>query len=285
MSEADARVAFTAGLKHVVGEKSRHTGKTDEDPNGSNFKIVEGQTQLAEFISCRDWISVMARLTDDDDIAFRESITWIKVQLKNFETQQKLWHKFMMPVHMATLLQAPKKIVGHLMAQVRKVIPPSEPEGDTLIHLVARYHPKTAIFQLLETSNSNILVQNSNGENPLHSACDARPWDSLSNEHDVAPNKFIIQSLLDLNETLASVKDQNGNLPLHLFVANCRPKVLPKLSILKALLMAYPSAVNKKNADGETPLNIFHKNEFKYIEQPAIYEKREIARALLRDGK
>lgn len=284
MSNEDMRVALTASLRHIAGESPSIKEKLDEQTNEvtspNKYRIVEGQTDLARYISCRDWTSTMSLLSGDDNKSFEESVTWMKIQ--HDYVQENFSNCTMLPVHLACLLQAPYNIIDLLTSQVHKVIPPTDPDSDTLVHIVAMYSPK--LFKSLDIAVDDVLVQNSKGATPLHNACNARSWAPIKHELSVEPIAAVIDSILSMNDSLAAIPDNDGNIPLHILMANCRSNLLPNLEILYTLLTAYPGSAKVKNGNGETALHIFHKHEHKCSLSLAIDQRRNITEALLRDG-
>lgn len=277
MPMEDMRVALTASLRHIAAENDAE----EIIHEISYLKIIEGETELVTFMLSRDWSSVATILGRDDDLSFEQSITWMKIE-HNFAFE-KFSNSLLLPVHFACLLQAPFEVIDLLISQVQMVIPPSEPEDDTLAHMVAMYSP--GLFKYLHLDVGSVLLQNSFGKTTLHSACDTRSWGPMKDEIDVEPDASVVKTILSINESLAAIPDNNGDLPLHTLMGNCRSTVLPKLEIIYILLKAYPASAKVRNASGETPLNVFHKNEHKFTLHPAIDERRKITEALLRDGK
>jgi hypothetical protein len=94
---------------------------------------------------------------------------------------------------------------------------PTFAHGDSMLHMVCRYHPPiSAVRQLLNKRAPLLAVQevNSAGQTPLHvaAACGA--------------SFKIVQLLLEQCPDTAVAQDSQGNTPLHLHIANtCRRKV------------------------------------------------------------
>jgi hypothetical protein len=89
--------------------------------------------------------------------------------------------------------------------------------GDSMLHMVCRYHPPTSVVrQLLNKRAPLLAVQevNSAGQTPLHvaAACGA--------------SFQVVQLLLEHCPAIPASQDSQGNTPLHLHIANtCRRRV------------------------------------------------------------
>jgi ankyrin repeat protein len=79
----------------------------------------------------------------------------------------------------------------------------------------------------------------------------------------------VLEALLRTDPTTASLKNNSGNLPLHLAVMNQRALV----KVVEALLSAYPLASSEKNNEGDLPLHIAVKSKT---------QDSEVVKALIR---
>ncbi|XVF77595.1 hypothetical protein PTKIN_Ptkin14bG0058200 [Pterospermum kingtungense] len=122
----------------------------------------------------------------------------------------------------------------------RRIYDQTTPEGNTVLHMAARFGHKDLVNAIVKKYPSLILKSNLKGETPVHIA--AR-----------AGKREVVECFIDLVENfseIARIGDKYGNTPLHGAVRNKNGKVV------KALAEADKESLLLINVAGESPLSI-----------------------------
>ena len=286
-------VSMRSSLRHLVSESRRSLVVPDEfsggivpesnpvtAPNKYDVEICEGATKLSNLLLSREWASALTYIIGGESSFVNDARIWMTIR---YGQPAKDWR--ILPVHLSLLLQAPLAIVKGLLNVIEGDTPATSPESLSLLHLLTKFTSEPAYLEAVDLNGEGVRELTFNLQNALHTACDAQPWSSKRNDASVEPNLEVIETILNIDRTLAQNPDADGNLPLHVLVRNCRKGLLPNTNIIAALLRAYPPAAQATNDHDETALQIFYEKEYEYNEnsKAADIKKREIATMLLQD--
>ena len=135
--------------------------------------------------------------------------------------------------------------INHRLKQLISSIPSSciYNESTSLIHIFCdKLLPDIVIVEVIKTFPQVLRIQNENGDTILHLLC--------SHKHSMAQT---VLHAANLYPKACSLKNSDGNLPLHLAISR-----QDNDKIIKRLLDLYPRGVLISNFFGETPLFTRH---------------------------
>ena len=117
-------------------------------------------------------------------------------------------------------------------------------EGNTPLHVACwKERMNLEVFKILYNSwPEAIRMSDSGGDLPLHFFCDnfnSNPADELA----------ILKFMLDIDQTLLSVRNEEGELPIHRAVVN------KSMTFCKVLIDAYPQCLRVRTNNGELPIH------------------------------
>lgn len=288
-------VSMRSSLRHLVSESRRSLVVSDgfnggivpdsnpvSAPIKYDVEICEGTTKLSHLLLSREWASALTYIIGAESSFVNDARIWLTIR---HGQPAKDWR--ILPVHLSLLLQAPLAIVKGLLNVIEGDTPATSPESLSLVHLITKYTSEPAYLEAVKLNEEGVRELTFNLQNALHTACDAQPWSPKRNDASVEPNLEVIETILNIDRTLAQNTDFEGNLPLHILIRNCRNSLLPNTNIIAALLRAYPPAAQATNNHDETALQIFYEKEYEYNEnsKEADMKKREIATMLLQDER
>ncbi|MDF1677642.1 MAG: ankyrin repeat domain-containing protein [Legionellaceae bacterium] len=176
-----------------------------------------------------DRTKVSALLSDDDDIA----------ALAHELNENPLYSALALPASHTKQLKIDKEVIfEQLLALSRDVLAHQNRDGDTVLHRLAKNDFRNLLNSVLSEDNAAALlrIQNSVGMSPIHTAV-------LNGRTDMAAR-------LMGYDGVAVLADADNNLPLHLAAA------YGNFEIVKACYEAYPDAINLKNGQAKTPLDL-----------------------------
>ncbi|KAK6269809.1 hypothetical protein POUND7_006914 [Theobroma cacao] len=132
--------------------------------------------------------------------------------------------------------------LGKLKTIKANEIDGTTPEGNTTLHMAARFGTKDLVKNIIDQRPSLAFKSNSKGETPVHVAARA-------GQHEVV--EVFISSVKDYKEIyIGRIRDRFGNTPLHGAVRNGH------LQVMNALAEKDPDSLVWINDAGESPLSI-----------------------------
>ena len=148
------------------------------------------------------------------------------------------------PLHLAIWYSLPVDVILLLMEASREAVLIQDVDGNLPIHLASALHPEAdrLVPALLELHPATALVRNSKGQTPLHCLC------TLHHHH--LPIK-VLKDLIAVGPRATTLKDRMGRLPLH---HACLQQA--DLSIMECLVRAHPASVNVSDHSALTPYGI-----------------------------
>ncbi|XVE50535.1 hypothetical protein DITRI_Ditri01bG0170400 [Diplodiscus trichospermus] len=123
----------------------------------------------------------------------------------------------------------------------RNVYGQETPEGNTVLHMAARYGHTSLVKVIIERKRQLVLKSNIKGETPVHIAARAGHLHVIT---------FFIESVKKFSIHIAGTRDNNGNTPLHGAIRNGH------LSVVTALAGHDKNALLEINDAGESALSI-----------------------------
>ncbi|XVF03995.1 hypothetical protein REPUB_Repub05bG0042200 [Reevesia pubescens] len=135
-----------------------------------------------------------------------------------------------------------EKIKESLTRSGSEVLYGTTPQGNTVLHVAARFGHKTLVTEITQRFPSLVLKCNLKGETPVHLAARAG--------HDDVVSTLIKTVRVYDSIHISRIRDSYGNTPLHGAVKNQHYKVV------KAFADIDPESLVLLNDDGESPLSI-----------------------------
>ncbi len=157
----------------------------------------------------------------------------------NENLEYPLYSALALPASHTTQLKVDKEaIFAQLLALSRDVLPHQNRDGDTVLHRIAKNDFLNVLDSVLSEDNAAALlrIQNEVGTCPIHTA--------------VLNGRTNMATRLMGYEGIAALPDADNNLPLHLAAA------YGSFEMVKACFEAYPGAINLKNGQAKTPLDL-----------------------------
>ena len=146
-------------------------------------------------------------------------------------------------------------------------------EGSYPIHIALNSSASLDVVGLLVRQDADILVMGDDANRvPLSIA--------LRRGSPIA----ILELLLSSNPKAAGISDKRKNYPLHHACARRIGRERIELALMKRLALAYPAALDKRNFNGETPLDLaqsgglFDDDTINYLHELA-YEDKDVIEA------
>ena len=146
------------------------------------------------------------------------------------------------PLHLACWYKVPADSVLVLLESSREALLMEDMDGNLPLHVAAAFHPEAGrlIEAFLKLRPEAALRRNSKDQTALHSLC----------TRDGIPLK-VLQRLLDADSYAVQQKDRMGRLPIH---HACLHQA--RLEVMECLLQTYPQSVNVHDHAALTPYGI-----------------------------
>lgn len=157
----------------------------------------------------------------------------------NGNLEYPLYSSLALPAVHTSQLKADKKVIfTKLLSLSSEQLAHKNRDGDTVLHRMAKNDFVSLLTCVLSLSNASdlLMLKNKEGKCAIHTAV-------LSGRLGIVTQLLAQHHVFDL-------KDDEGNLPLHLAAA------YGSLDMVKACFEGWPDGINRPNEQGKTPLDL-----------------------------